>query len=678
MTLVEEYTSALIHWDGPCGLPNFKLLDDDDFLQAFETVLKSSEEEMNQLASLDCEPTIENFLVPFELLGRQLDRVCSVFFMRASVHTNEKIKSLERSVAPRLSRFLSRLMMDERLFRKIDILYHQRESLKLNKEDQRVIERTWKSFIRNGAVLDQKDRIRVAEIDERLALLYTVFGQNALKENTDCILYLKKEDLSGLPDDLRCFMRQAARERSKENSFAITLTRAMVIPFLTFSERRDLRKVVMQAWNKRGANGGDTDNTVIISEIGLLRHEKAKILGFSSYAEFKLDDAMVKSLDSIMEFLLFVWKRAKEKVETERADILRICEKDGRNYLAPWDWRYYAERLKSHKLFFDEKALKPYFQLDKMIKAAFWVAKELFGLDFEEQMNVVLWHPDARLWIVKNANGRVLGVFIGDYFARASKQSGAWMSLLQSQHKLMGGEKPIVYNICNFACPDEGKPALLMLDDAYTLFHEFGHALHGLLSDVTWPSLSGTSVALDFVELPSQLYEKWLMTPEVIKRFACHYKTGESLPECFLEKIVEAKKMKSGFDTVEYISSAILDLAFHKGERIKDPLEFEKAELDKIGMPSAMTMMHALSHFTHIFAGDSYAAGYYSYIWSEVLDVDAFAAFKEKGDFFNKELAAKLKKYIYSAGARDDPTSLYEAFRGRLPLPDAMMRDRGL
>ncbi|RCL01331.1 MAG: peptidyl-dipeptidase Dcp [Candidatus Tokpelaia sp. JSC085] len=672
--------NPFVEWNGALGLPDFSILRDDGFAPAFDAALQAAEEEIEALATLQDAPTIENFLVPFELSGKDLDRISAVFFVRAGVHSNEPIQNLERDLAPKLSRFYSRLLMDSRLFYKIDTLYQQRETCKFDSETCRVIEETWKKFVRNGARLGIKGKERLAEINERLAVLMTLFNHNVLKDDNNWVLYLEtEEELAGLPHDLRNAMSQAARERGREKACAVILTRAIIIPFLTFSDRRDLREAAMEAWTGRGANGGAADNSLIITEIARLRDEKAKLLGFSSYAAFKLDSSMAKTSDMVMDLLLPVWEKAKKKAKIEQDALQRLAAESGHDKtFTAWDWHYYAEKLKSRQYAFDQAELKPYLQLEHMIQAAFWVAKKLFGLIFEEK-KMPLWHADARLWLVKNADGSVLGIFIGDYFARASKQSGAWMSALQSQHKLgWKGAKPIVYNINNFARSSQAVPTLLTLDDAYTLFHEFGHALHGLLSDVTWPSVSGTSVTRDFVELPSQLYENWLTVPKVMEKFARHYKTGQAMPKKLLKKIIEAKSFNSGFETVQYISSALIDIAVHSGRLFNDPAQFEKAELKRLGMPDTITMMHRLSHFKHVFSGDDYSAGYYSYLWSEVLDVDAFAAFTESGDVFNPQLAVKLKECIYSTGGSADPVKLYKAFRGHVPSADAIIRERGL
>lgn len=671
--------SALLKWSGFEGLPDFSKIHDEDFKPAFEEALKDAEAEVEKIAACEQPATIEGFLTSFELAGSALDHVCSVFFLRSGALSNDLIQQLEQDFVPKLSRYSSRLMMDPRLFAKIDALHEQSKEGKFDTETTRVIELTWKGFVRNGALLADGDKKRLAEINERLALLGTQFGQHVLNDEAEWVLYLEKQDLAGLPDDLIATMKETANERGKPHSYALTLARSVVEPFLTFSDRRDLRQVAFEAWAKRGENGNKNDNRKIISEIIALRDEKAKLLGFKSFAAFKLDNTMAKTPDNVMKLLMPVWKRAVAKAQKEQADLQKLAAQTGSNdELAAWDWRYYAEKLRSKLFAFDETSVKVYFELNRMIEAAFATAKKLFGVTFEEKKGVPLWHEDARLFQVKNSDGSLLGLFIGDYFARPSKRSGAWMSELQSQYNLGKGRKPIIYNICNFAKPPKGKPALLSLDDARTLFHEFGHALHGLLSQVTWPSVSGTSVARDFVELPSQLFEHWVTVPETLKTYAKNITTGESMPQELLDKVLAARTFNGGFDAVEFTSSALVDMAFHKGGNVVDPTEFEKTELKKLGMPKAIIMRHRPPHFTHVFTGDGYSAGYYSYMWAEVLDSDAFEAFEETGNAFDPKTAERLKKYIYSAGGSRDPEELYKAFRGRLPSPDALMRKRGI
>ncbi|WP_273722513.1 M3 family metallopeptidase [Bartonella sp. AU18XJBT] len=671
--------AAVLDWKGFSGLPDFSSISDEDFKPAFEQALQEAEEELEAIAMVQEPPTLENFLQPFELCGKALDRVCSIFFLRSSAHTNVLIQQLEQEFVVKLSRYSSKMMMDARIFAKIDVLYKQSQLGIFESETTRVLELWWKKFVCHGAKLDEKAKKRLLEINERLAFLNATFGQNVLNDEAEWILFLKQADLSGLPQDLIASMKEIACERSNEEAYALTLARSIVEPFLKFSDRRDLREVAFQAWAKRGENNNKNDNKTIIVEIVALRDEQAKLLGYKSFADLKLDNTMAKSVDSVMDLLMPVWERARAKASTEQIELQNFANKQGSNEsLAAWDWRYYAEKLRTEKLSFDSAEIKYYFQLDRMIKAAFGVAEKLFGITFEEKNTVALWHSDARLWEVKQSDGSLLGLFIGDYFARSSKRSGAWMSSLQSQHKLDGGQKPIIYNVCNFAKPPKGEVAFLSLDDTRTLFHEFGHALHGLLSDVTWPSVSGTSVSRDFVELPSQLYEHWLTVPEILQTYATHAKTGHPMPKALMDKVLSAQTFNAGFAAVEFTSSALVDMAFHQGVTVTDPTVFERQELEKLQMPDTIIMRHRPPHFMHVFAGDGYAAGYYSYMWSEVLDADAFQAFEETGDVFNSELADKLKRFIYSAGGSRDPEELYKAFRGRMPLPEAMINKRGL
>ncbi|WP_375649365.1 M3 family metallopeptidase [Bartonella sp. OT172YNZD] len=671
--------AAVLDWKGFSGLPDFSSISDEDFKPAFEQALQEAEEELEAIAMVQEPPTLENFLQPFELCGKALDRVCSIFFLRTSAHTNVLIQQLEQEFVVKLSRYSSKMMMDARIFAKIDVLYKQSQLGMFESETTRVLELWWKKFVCHGAKLDEKAKKRLLEINERLAFLNATFGQNVLNDEAEWILFLNETDLSGLPQDLIASMKEIACERGNEEAYALTLARSIVEPFLKFSNRRDLREVSFQAWAKRGENDNKNDNKSIIVEIVALRDEQAKLLGYKSFADLKLDNTMAKSVDSVMDLLMSVWERARVKASTEQIELQNFANNQGSNEpLAAWDWRYYAEKFRTEKLFFDSAEIKYYFQLDRMIKAAFGVAEKLFGITFEEKNAVTLWHPDARLWEVKKSDGSLLGHFIGDYFARSSKRSGAWMSSLQSQHKLDGGQKPIIYNVCNFAKPPKGKVALLSLDDARTLFHEFGHALHGLLSDVTWTSVSGTSVSRDFVELPSQLYEHWLTVPEILQTYATHVKTGHPMPQALMDKVLSAQTFNAGFAAVEFTSSALVDMAFHKGQKVTDPTVFERQELEKLQMLDTIIMRHRPPHFTHIFSGDGYAASYYSYMWSEVLDADAFQAFEETGDVFNSELADKLKRFIYSTGGSRDPEELYKAFRGRMPLPEAMINKRGL
>lgn len=671
---------ALTNWQGPLGLPDFTRIGDEDFGPVFDAALKAHEAEIDAITANTEPATIENTLQALELAGEALDRVSSIFWCRAGAHTNDVIQAMEREVAPKMSRHFSAISMNEKLFARIDDLYQRRDGLKLDAETLRVLERTWKGFVRSGAKLDTGGKKRLAAINEHLSSLGTTFGQNVLADEREWVLFLDEADLAGLPDFLRSAMAEAAETRGQKGRYAVTLSRSIYEPFTTFSERRDLREAAWRAFTRRGQNGGASDNTAVVRDMLSLRAEKAKLLGYDSFAALKLDDTMAKTPKAVHDLLDPVWEKALEKAAADQKELERLAVAAGSNeQFAAWDWRFYQEKLRAEKFAFDEAELKPYLQLDHVIAACFDVATKLFGLTFEEKKGIAGWHPDARVFVVRNADGSERALFLADYFARSSKRSGAWMSALQSGYKLGKGAKPIIYNIMNFAKPPVGEAALLSVDEAKTLFHEFGHALHGMLTDVTWPSVSGTSVSRDFVELPSQLYEHWLTVPAVLEKHALHVKTGKPMPKELLDKMLAARTFGAGFATVEFTASALVDMAYHaRPDAPAEPLAFETETLEKLAMPDTIAMRHRTPHFSHVFAGDGYSAGYYSYMWSEVLDADAFSAFEETGDPFNPALAKKLRENIYAAGGSKDPEELYTAFRGKMPTADAMMVKRGL
>jgi len=668
-------------WTTPFRLPPFAEITTDHIRAAFEAALAKHRAEIDAIVADPAVPDFANTIEALERAGRALSRVGGVFYNLTGAHTNEALQAIEREMSPLTSRHWSAIMMDLKLFARVDAVNARREALGLDAEQARLLERTHRGFIRSGAQLDAAGKARLAAINERLAELGTRFGQNVLKDESSYALVIADQDgLAGLPGFVVAAMAQAASDRGHEGRHAVTLSRSIIEPFLTFSTRRDLREEAFLAWSRRGENGGETDNRAIVAEMVRLRAEKATLLGFRTFAHFKLDDSMAKTPENVRELLELVWRPAKTRAAREAAELAALAQSEGENGpIRPWDWRHYAEKVRQQTYALDEAVLKPYLQLDRIIAAAFDVAGRLFGLSFVEQRDLQGYHPDVRIWEVREGE-RHIGLFIGDYFARASKRSGAWMSAFRGQRKLDGETRPIIVNVCNFAKPAEGQPALLSVDDARTLFHEFGHALHGLLSDVRYGSLAGTSVSRDFVELPSQLYEHWFLTPEVMQRYCLHAQTGEPIPAALIETIKRAQTFNQGFATVEYTSSALVDLAFHSLEQPGeiDALEFESAELTRLGMPAEITMRHRTPHFTHVFSGDGYSAGYYSYLWSEVMDADAFNAFTETGDVFSAEIAARLKRYIYSAGDTRDAAEAYTLFRGRLPTPDALLAKRGL
>jgi peptidyl-dipeptidase Dcp len=667
-------------WTGAFGLPPFAVVEPGQFRAAFDAALSAHRAEIEAIAGDASAPSFTNTIEALERSGALLNQVSNLFFVLAGADTSDAIEAVEREMSPLLARHSNALYLNGALFRRVDALFGQRASLKLDAEQLRVLERYHIQFRRAGSALDKDSQDKLAAISERLASLGTQFGQNVLADEKAWTLILEASDLAGLPDFARTAAQEAAQTRGHPGKYAITLARSSIESFLQFSARRDLREKAFNAWISRGENGGATDNRAIVAEIVKLRAERAQLLGFASFAEFRLDDQMAKTPAHARELLDNVWGRARARAARERDELQAIVMAEGGNFaLAPWDWRHYTEKLRKARYDLDEAQIKPYFALDNMIAAVFETATRLFGLTFRPA-DVPLYHADARAWAVKDANGRKVGLFIGDYFARASKHSGAWMTSLRDQENLTGNIRPVILNVCNFSKPAAGEPALLSFEDARTLFHEFGHALHGLLSDVTYPLLAGTAVASDFVELPSQLYEHWLETPEILKKYARHYKSGEPMPQDLLDKVLATRTFNQGFATVEYTACALVDLDIHSLAKADglDVMAFERQSLDRIAMPAEIAMRHRIPHFQHLFSGGGYAAGYYSYMWSEVLDADAFEAFKETGNHFDPATAKRLRDYVYSAGNLRDPAEAYKAFRGRLPTVDALLKKRGL
>ena len=681
MTRPQQTENPLFdEWTTPDGVPPFARIAPEHFGDAFARSLAEHEAEIAAVATDPSAPTFDNTIAAMETSGRSLSRVSNVFYVLVGAHSNDKLLEIEREIAPRMARHWNAIHSNETLFRRIDALMQRVETLGLTAEQKRVLERYHISFRRAGAGLDQDAKKRLAEIIERLAQIGTSFSQNLLADEQAFALSLEDEaELAGLPDFMREAMKSEAEERGLKG-YAVTLSRSMVEPFLQFSERRDLREKIFRAFIMRGDNGGPTDNKAIITETVQLRAERARLLGFSDFAHYRLDDAMAKTPAAVRDLLDTVWAPARSRALADRDALQALIQEEGGNFeLAPWDWRYYAEKLRRRQCDLDEAAIKPYLSLERMIEAAFYTAQRLFGLSFRPRSDVPCWHPDVRVWEVRGADNNPVGLFFGDYFARPSKRSGAWMTSMRDQERLSGDVRPLIVNVCNFAKAPEGEPTLLGFDDAHTLFHEFGHALHGLLSDVTYPEISGTNVATDFVELPSQLYEHWLEQPELLRRFALHYRTGEPMPESLLQRLIAARNFNKGFATVEYVACAFVDLDFHAmaAPAAIDLNAFEAAALARIGMPDEIVMRHRPPHFGHVFSGGGYAAGYYSYMWSEVLDADAFEAFEETGDVFDPATAKRLREAIYGAGGSREPAEAYKAFRGRLPSADALLRKRG-
>jgi peptidyl-dipeptidase Dcp len=664
-------------WATPFGLPPFDRIRPEHFPPALD---RGMDEEAAEIAAISGSPEPPSFANTIEALergGRLLNTISDLFHNLNSSATNKEIDRIARDYAPKLAAHRSKIALDPDLFARIDALYRQRETLGLAPDQLRLLERHHTRFVRAGALLGPEEKTRMAEIQTRMASLHTHFGQNVLFDEDEWRLVLDEDELDGLPVFAREAAASAAKEQGLDGKYVITLSRSSVEPFLTFSARRDLRETAYRAWVQRGEHKGEHDNAPLIAELLSLRQEQARLLGYDSYAAYRLDDTMAKTPDAAGHLLEQVWAPAKHRAAEEREELAQAANADGLNEpIAPWDWRYYAEKVRAAKYEFDESAVKPYFVLDNMIAALFETAERLFGLSFAPRPDCPVYHPDVRAYEVRGADGQAIGLFLHDNFARSGKRSGAWMSSYRDQETLDGEVLPIVVNNNNFS---KGDPTLLSFDDARTLFHEFGHGLHGLLSRVRYRSQSGTSVLRDFVEFPSQIMEHWVQAPEILREYARHYQTGEPIPEALIGKLLAARNFNQGFATVEYTACAMIDLELHARTDGKpvDIAAFERDFLVRVGMPAEIGLRHRPTHFQHLFDGGGYAAGYYAYMWAEVLDADGYAAFEDAEDVFDPELAAKLK-VIYSAGDTRDPMALYREFRGREPGIDALLAQRGL
>ncbi len=677
-----ESNPLLEKFTGPYAIPPFARIKPAHFADAFSKAFAAHTAEIDTIAAESQSPTFENTIAALERAGAALEQISGVFWNLAAADTNPELQAIERDISPKLAAHMAAISAHPTLFQRIQTVFAAREDLDLTLEQRTVLEKTHRNFIRSGAALPPEGKTRYAEITQRLAALGTQFGQNVLADEAAFALELHtEEDLAGLPQDLRTAAAQAAQSRKSSAPYIITLSRSLVDPFLTHSTRRDLREIVYRAYTTRGAGNAETNNRGLIKEILALRAERAQLLGFATFADFKLDKTMAKTPARALELLHDVWGPAKRRAAAEHERLNAVAEANGEpSPIAAWDWWHYSQKVRQSDFDLRDEDIKPYLSLEQMLAAMFDTAHRLFGVQFKQQTELPLHHPDARAWEVVDRDGSHVGLFIGDYFARPSKRSGAWMSAFRTQQRLTENVRPIIINVCNFAQSEPGQPTLLSLDDMRTLFHEFGHALHGLLSDVTYPSLAGTAVEGDFVELPSQLFEHWGVESAVLQTFARHTETGAPMPDAVIEKIHATTTFNQGFATVEYLASALVDMAFHtiaNPDNI-DPMTFEADTLAQLGMPDAIGMRHRSPHFLHVFSSEGYAAGYYSYMWSEVLDADAFAAFKETGDIFDSKTAEKLKRFIYSAGGTRPGEDAYLAFRGRLPNVDGLLQARGL
>ena len=672
----------LAEWAGPYGgVPPFDKVQVVLFKPALDAAMTQNLAEVEQIAKDPAAPNFENTIVALEKAGHTLDRVTTIYNVWGSTMAGPEFQVVQREMAPKLAAFSDKITQNEPLFKRIEAVYNSPAKSKLTPEQQRLTWLYYTNFVRSGAKLDLKAKARLSEINQHLAGLFTKFSQNVLAEEDGQFMALKSEaDLAGLPQSVRDAGVAAAVTKKMPGTWVITNTRSSVDPFLTYSDRRDLREKAWRMFINRGDNGDEHDNNAIITEILQLRAERAKLLGYPTHAHWRLENAMAKTPERAMELMMAVWKPAVARVHEEVTDMQALATKEGSAIkIEPWDYRYYMERVRKAKYDLDQNEVKPYLQLEKLREGIFWVAGELFNFSFTPVTNVPVAHPDIRVWeVTDKTTKKHIGLWYFDPYARAGKRSGAWMNAYRSQEKINGEVTTIVSNNANFVKGKPGEPLLISWDDATTMFHEFGHALHGLNSNVTYPSLSGTAVARDYVEFPSQLMEHWLSTPEVLQRFAVHYQTGKPIPPELVEKIKRSATFNQGFATVEYLAAALVDMKLHlAGDKKIDPRAFEKEALAELGMPHEIVLRHRLQHFLHVFSSDAYSAGYYGYLWADVLTADAFGAFVEAGGPYDKKVAERLRKYIFSVGNTVDPAEAYRAFRGRDPRIEALMKKRG-
>jgi peptidyl-dipeptidase Dcp len=669
-------------WTGPNGgIPRFDKVKVADFKPALSKGMDLLRAEIRAITAENAPATFDNTIVPFEDAGRPFGRVQSFFGVYTSTMNDKAMQKIEADMSPVLAAFNDEIIQNETLFARLKAVYDTREKTGLNPEQQRLTDVFYTRFARRGAALDKTQKARLGEINQRLATLFTQFSQNQLGDEEHYTLVIDKEaDLAGLPDSIREGAAEAAKEAKLPGKWVFTNTRSSMEPFLTFADNRALREKGWRMWNNRGNNGDARDNKAIAGEILQLRAERAKMLGYKSHAHWIVDDGMARTPEAAMNLMLKVWKAAVARVHEEVADMQAMADKEGAKIkIEPWDYRYYAEKVRKAKYDVDQNEAKPYFQLSKMVEAMHWAAGQVYGLEFKKVSGLPVYHPDVTTYEV-NRGGKRIGLFYFDPYARAGKSSGAWMNEYRTQEKFKDDTTPIVSNNCNYVKAKPGEPVLISWDDANTLFHEFGHALHGLLSNVTYPTLAGTNVKRDFVEFPSQVNEYWLATPEVLNQFAVHYQTGKPIPKELVDRILKAQNFNQGFETVEYLANAIYDMKIHLAatpDKRIDIAAFERETMAEIGMPKEMVLRHPAAAFGHIFSGDGYSAGYYVYIWADAMTADVYEGFVEKGGLYNKEACKLLETSIMSVGNSIPPDEAFRRFRGRDVDTNALMRDRG-
>ena len=679
-------------WNTPYEVPPFLDIKDEHYMPAYEQGMKENLEEIDVIVNNPEAPTFANTIEELERTGKLLSKVGRVFSNLASSNTNPKLQELQRELSPMLSAHYDKISLNEGLFNRVDAIWQNRENLDLTKEQTKLLNDTRKGFVRSGALLSENQKERISEINSKISGLSTSFGQNLLAETNGFELILEASDLEGLSDGVIAAAADAAsqkmdaaesdEEKDKyKDKYVFTPHRSSMYPFLTESTRRDLREKLYNSYVMRGDNNNDTDNKEIAAQIAKLRAERAQIMGYKTHAHFILDDNMLKTPEEVYDLLYKLWKPAVKRAKVEVADMQAVADSEGHDFkVAAWDWWHYSEKVRKEKYDLDESAIKPYLSLDNVLQGVFNTTNKLWGLNFTEIFDIDLYHPDARIWEVTDKDGSHLGIFIGDYFTRSNKRGGAWMSSFKGQSNLDGRERPIVVNVCNFPAPVGDDPALLSFDNVVTLFHEFGHAMHGTLTDVKYGSMAGTSGPRDFIELPSQLLEHWASEPQVLKSFATHYETGEPIPDELIEKLLNASKFNQGFINTEYLAASLLDMDWHTisaDDELKDANKFESESMKKVGLIGEIAPRYRTTYFAHIFSG-GYSSGYYSYVHAAVLDSDAFEAFKEAGDVFDPELSSKLRSSIYSMGSTEEAMDLFVEFRGRKPVIEPLLKVRGL
>ena len=679
-------------WTTKFEVPPFLDIKDEHYMPAYKKGMEENLKEIDLIVNNTEDPTFANTIEELERTGKLLTKVQRVFSNLASSNTNPKLQELQRELSPMLSAHYDKIALNEDLFNRVEEIWNKRESVDLTNEQQKLLRDTRNQFVRSGALLGDDEKKQITRINSKISELSTEFGQNLLAETNGFELILNKSDLDGLSEGVISAAYEAASqkmdkadsENEKEkykDKYVFTPHRTSMYPFLTESTRRDLREKLYNSYVMRGDNNNATDNKKIAAQIAKLRAERANIMGYKSHAHFVLDENMLKTPEEVYDLLIQLWKPALKRAKAEVADMQAVADSEGKEFkIAAWDWWHYSEKVRKEKYDLDESAIRPYLSLDNVIQGVFNTTNKLWGLNFREIFDIDSYHPDARVWEVTDKDGSHLAIFIGDYFTRSNKRGGAWMSSFKGQSNLDGRQRPIVVNVCNFPAPVGDNPSLLSFENAVTLFHEFGHAMHGILTDVTYGSMAGTSGPRDFIELPSQLLEHWVSEPEVLKSFATHYETGESMPDELIEKLLKAGKFNQGFINTEYLAASLLDMDWHTmsvldAQNISD--NFEKSSMNKIGLIDQIAPRYRSTYFAHIFSG-GYSSGYYSYVHAAVLDSDAFEAFKEAGDVFDAELSSKLRKQIYEKGSTEEAMDLYVNFRGRKPIIAPLLKVRGL